>query len=118
MALLAFVVLAALLLEDDDLRVAPEIHDGRADASAFNQRRANLRLIRARDHQNVQLDTFADLLIKQGNAHLSALFDAKLLAATPDYCVCHFPYYPPQVKLSPVIEKSLIIKVLKPSVNE
>src|SRR5688500_2486564 len=85
----SFIVLAALLLKDGYLRGAfMPGNTGRNGSSADNWP-ADFRLFIAGQQQNIQLDRLADFLVDRRHAHRSAFFHAKLLSASPDYCVRH-----------------------------
>src|SRR4051812_26770717 len=84
----SLVLFAALLFEDDDLRVSPVVYDRGSDASAVNHRRSDLRFVAA-EEQHVQLNAGADLFVHEGHANLLALFHAELFTAASDNCVSH-----------------------------
>src|SRR5205085_2711599 len=92
-ALRALVLLAALLLEDDDLVAATVVNDCAGDARALDRRAADLHAVALRaatDDERFEFNRLADLLRERGHAHGRALFDAELFAAGTYDCVSHF----------------------------
>src|SRR5690606_9498130 len=85
MAVLAAIVLATALLEDRELRAAGEVHDLGLDLGAIDERRADLGLAFAAEHQHfAELDLVAGLRIEALDLEEIVFRDPVLLAAGPD----------------------------------
>src|SRR6267378_3699966 len=90
--LLTFVLFAALLLEDDDLRRPPMIHDRSRDFYTFYRRSTDFRAVTG-SHQHVQLNGLAGFGVQRRDANRLAFFHQKLFAACSNNRVCHI-FYP------------------------
>src|SRR3954471_2875418 len=92
-ALRALVLLAALLLEDDDLRAAAVVYDRARHLRALDRRVPDLYArVAAADDERFELDRVARLRVERGHADGAAIFDAELFAAGAYDCVSHFLY--------------------------
>src|SRR6201989_172444 len=89
----ALVLLAALPLEDDDLRAAAVVYDRAGHLRALNRRRAYTDArVAAADDERFKLDRVARLRVERRHANGAAIFDAELFAAGAYDCVSHFLY--------------------------
>src|SRR5437870_2171949 len=88
MTLLAFILFAALELEDDDLVGAPVSEHCRFDF-LLQERRAYMHVRAVGDRERIQLNACADILTQARHAHDLPLGDTILFSTRSNYCVSH-----------------------------
>src|ERR671927_459454 len=114
----ALVLLAALPLEDDELRAAAVVYDRAGHLRALDRGRAEEHAgISAADDECFELDRVAGLRVERRHLHGAALFDAELLAAGTYDCVSHFSHSSHTQTALAAPEKSFIIKAIPAAVK-
>ena len=83
-ALLTFVLFAALFLENDDLFAAAVPYN-----SGCNRAAPDLRVASSAKYECIEIDLFAGFGVDRRNLNCLARFDRELFAAGPNYCVTH-----------------------------